>query len=76
MKSETGKVIKQFRLESGLSQDQLVDKIDMSKAYLSEIERGIKMPSLVTIFRLSDAMQVNAWKIVKAIEENLNPYER
>ncbi len=69
MKKETGTIIKLYRLKSNLSQDQLVDKIDMSKAFLSEIERGIKMPSLLTIFRLAKALNVEAWKIVKDIEE-------
>lgn len=67
----TGKVIRQLRLDSGLSQDKLVDKIDMSKAYLSEIERGLKMPSLPTIMRISKALNLNAWEIVKMIEEEL-----
>lgn len=71
MKAEAGRIIKEFRLKSGLSQDQVVDKIDMSKAYLSEIERGIKMPSLVTIFRIASAIDVKAWQIVKAIEEEV-----
>jgi transcriptional regulator with XRE-family HTH domain len=68
VKSIIGKVIRQYRIESDLSQDQLVDKIDMSKAYLSEIERGLKMPSMETLFRISKAMGVEAWKIVRDIE--------
>ncbi len=72
MKQETGKIIKLYRIKSGLSQDQLVDKIDMSKAFLSEIERGLKMPSLLTIFRISNALDIEAWKIVKDIEEEIS----
>lgn len=71
MKKVIGQVLRQFRIESGLSQDQLVDKIDMSKAFLSEIERGIKMPSLETLFRISKALDVNAWEIVKEIEKEV-----
>ena len=71
MKSITGQIIQQFRLSSNFSQDELVDKIDISKAFLSEIETGKKMPSLVTIFRLAKGMNVNAWEIVKQIEETI-----
>lgn len=71
MKSVIGEVIHRYRMQSGLSQDQLVDKIDMSKAFLSEIERGIKMPSVETLFRISKALGVNASEIVVEIEKEL-----
>ena len=50
-----GKVIKNLRLERGLTQNNLADIINSERSHISDIERGIKSPSLAMVFRLSKA---------------------
>lgn len=36
-----GKIVKKYRLEMGLTQDELAQKLDLSSKYISRIENGI-----------------------------------
>lgn len=47
-----------LRKQAGLSQDDLAAKAAMSRVFLSEVERGLKMPSLETLARLSRVLDV------------------
>ena len=68
--STFGTVIRRIRLEQGLSQESLAEMLDMdTKAYISRLENGKKQPSLEMVYKISKALQVNAWEIVKEIEE-------
>lgn len=55
-----GKVIKNLRLERGLTQNNLADIINSERSHISDIERGIKSPSLAMVFRLA-----NLYKLLK-----------
>lgn len=68
--STFGSVIRRIRLEQGLSQENLAEMLDMeTNAYISRLENGKKQPSLEMVYKISKALQVNAWEIVKEIEE-------
>ena len=68
--STFGTVIRRIRLEQGLSQESLAEMLDMdTNAYISRLENGKKQPSLEMVYKISKALQVNAWEIVKEIEE-------
>ncbi|WP_433945545.1 helix-turn-helix domain-containing protein [Paenibacillus sp. SN-8-1] len=53
--SVIGKRIKQSREEKGLTQESLAEKLDVSNAYISKIERG-KTP--INLDRLSELCKV------------------
>lgn len=55
---EIGKRIRRFRQERGITQEELAYEIDTSAAYISNIERGIKKPSLQKLFDIADIFQV------------------
>lgn len=68
--STFGAVMRRIRLEQGLSQESLAELLDMdTNAYISRLENGKKQPSLEMVYKISRALQVNAWEIVKEIEE-------
>lgn len=46
--------IKRFREDQGLTLKQLADIVDSSASYLSEVERGIKIPGSTLIKSLKD----------------------
>jgi transcriptional regulator with XRE-family HTH domain len=58
VKELIGKRIKEARQAKGLSQESLSERIGMSAKYLSSVERGKENPTLDTLIKLADALEV------------------
>lgn len=54
-----GNVIKKIRLEKGLTQKQLADKLFLSDKTISKWERGIGCPDISVLLQLSDILGIN-----------------
>ena len=66
-----GTVLKAKRLGSGFSQEKLAIEANMSRAYISQLECGLKDPSLFTIIKLSDALKIKSSKFIYDVEQNI-----
>ncbi len=55
-----GKRIRESRIKKGYTQQELADQAEIGVVYLSEIERGIKMPSLNIFIKIINALDVSA----------------
>lgn len=55
-----GKRIRESRVSKGYTQQYLADQAGIGVVYISEIERGTKMPSLNVFIKLIEAMDVSA----------------
>ncbi len=66
-----GKVIRRLRLEKGLSQEQLGFDSDLRRTYISIIELGQQQPSLTTIIKLANALQISASSLIALLEQQL-----
>lgn len=65
-----GTVLRRLRFEKGLSQEELAARMEMaSHAHISRLESGRKQPTLEMLFRFAEALEVEAWEIVKAMRE-------
>mgnify|MGYP001464354373 CR=1 len=53
-----GKRIRQIRLEIGWSQEELAYEADIATVYLSGIERGVRNPTVASLVRITEAMEV------------------
>jgi XRE family transcriptional regulator, regulator of sulfur utilization len=62
-----GETIQKKRLESGLSQEQLCALTDMNRTYLSDIERGVSNASFLVLWKISTALKLDLWEILKDI---------
>ncbi len=58
IKTLFGKRMKELRKNLGLSQDELAEKVDISSKYLSRIEMGQHFPSIDTLVKLANALNV------------------
>lgn len=56
--------IKNYRIANGLTQEKLADLCNISRDYISEIERGKKFPSLKRLFVIAEAMGIEAYKLL------------
>ena len=55
-----GEKIQEHREMSKLSQEQLSEKSNISKNYLSALERGLKTPSLMTFINICNTLDISA----------------
>lgn len=51
--------IKKIRTDKGISQLELANTANFSQSFLANVESGKKKPSLLTILRIADALNVN-----------------
>ena len=54
-----GLVLRELRQRAGLSQEALADAADVDRTYISLLERGLRQPTLETLFSLSRALNVS-----------------
>lgn len=55
-----GQVLRHAREERGMTQDSLAEATDLSKKYISNIERGKSNPSYDVLYRLVSALNISA----------------
>ena len=55
-----GDRIKEIRKKNGLTQEQLAEKLDISVEYVSQIERGMKIPSMQIFIKLVEVLDISA----------------
>jgi DNA-binding XRE family transcriptional regulator len=67
-KQTIGCRIKHIRMKKGFTQEQLAEKIDINSKYLSSIERGKENPTLNTLIKLSESLDVNLNNIFYQVE--------
>jgi transcriptional regulator with XRE-family HTH domain len=56
------------RRRAGLTQEQLSFRAGLSRPYVSQLERELKSPTVETLFRICDALQVSAADIVGRVD--------
>ena len=68
-----GQILRQLRQERGLSQEELALESGYHRTYISQLERGLKNPSLLTIFQLAKVLEVESSEIVGRIQTLIAP---
>lgn len=53
-----GRRLRELRKERGLTQEALAESADLSGNYISDLELGLKVPSLTILVRLSQALEI------------------
>ena len=54
-----GQNIKRIRLESGMSQETLAEKVGLSYGHIVQVENGFKSLSVESLVRVADALSVS-----------------
>lgn len=58
--------IKLYRKQAGFTQEKLAEISGISQDYLSEIERGVKTPSLKRLILIAEALKIEIYKLFVA----------
>lgn len=64
--------VKELRKEKHISQEKLADAIDSHQVYISEIEKGKKIPSITILYNMARCFGMSLTEFVGTIEEKLN----
>ena len=71
-----GLVLRQLRTNKGLTQEALALEAGTERSHISALERAEKGPSLGTILRLAQALDVSAGEVVSMVEEVVGQKKR
>ena len=55
-KASIGKIIKALRTSKGMTQEELAEKIDISKNYLSKVERGLSVLNTEAFLKMANVL--------------------
>lgn len=61
-----------YREKSGLSQEELAYRSDLHRTYISQIERELKMPTILSLYKICGALNITLTQFVLTLEENIN----
>ncbi len=53
-----GETLKRKRREANYSQEELAEKLNIHRTYMSFLERGQRNPSLIMLFKISRALKI------------------
>jgi transcriptional regulator with XRE-family HTH domain len=62
-------VLRELRQARGISQEELAERAGLHRTYISQIERGIKIPTLRSLEQIAVALNTSVSTIVKRMEE-------
>ncbi len=62
-----GEVLKELRIEAGISQENLAYECELDRTFISMLERGLRMPTLATLFQLSKPLKKAPFEIIKIV---------
>jgi len=71
-----GDVLNQLRQEAGLTQQELADRAEVHRTYISLLERGKKSPTLEVIFRLARSLERRPSELLARLEDEMSEHER
>ena len=66
---QIGEQIRYYRTKIGISQEALALMADINPAYIGQIERGIKSPTVNTIKKIANAMGINLHTLFTPVSE-------
>ena len=64
-----GQVLRQHRLDNGISQEKLALECDLDRTYISLLERGLRTPTLWTVFVIAEQLNIPPHKLVRDVEQ-------
>ena len=59
-----GRVLREARQRAGLSQERLALEAELDRTFISMMERGLRQPTLETVFRIADVLKISPATLV------------
>ncbi|MFL5607766.1 MAG: helix-turn-helix domain-containing protein [Gemmatimonadaceae bacterium] len=71
-----GGELQRTRQAAGLTQEELADRADIDRTYVSKLERDLQSPTVDVLVQLCRAMRVRASELLALVEDDLKPKPR
>lgn len=69
MRRLVGRNFARLRRKKGLTQEEVEARSGFSQQYLSSLERGLRNPTVITLYELAQALEVSHVELVKPDSE-------
>jgi len=63
-------VLRKKREALGMTQELLARRSELDRTYISMLERGLRKPSLQTVFSLAESMGIEATELIREVEND------
>ena len=63
-----GKVLRELRETNHISQEKLAEYCELDRTYISLLERGLRQPTITTLFKLAKALNISPSKLMKRLK--------
>lgn len=74
--TEIGKVIRRQRKTLDFTQEKLAELADLNVTFIGEIERGHTNPTVDTLNKISEALQLSLGQLINAAESREKPKDQ
>ena len=72
--NKVGMEIRNLRESKGLTQEQLSGLATLDRTHYSKIERGLRSPTIDTVFKIAFALDIKPHDLIQVIEEKVPFY--
>jgi transcriptional regulator with XRE-family HTH domain len=66
-----GEVLQELRRETGVTQETLALNSELDRTYISLLERGLRKPTIATLFKMAPTLQKSPSEIIAIVEKKL-----
>ncbi len=73
---EIGSKIKELRLENGLTQEELANRVELTKGYISQLENNLTSPSIETLLDILEVLGTNISEFFSNDEEEAVSFKK
>lgn len=69
---QLGLLIRKKRIQKGLTQSEVADKMNLDYQYISRVERGLISPTIYWMNSLCEALEINPSSFLHEFEETID----
>ena len=69
VRERVGRNVRRYRVEKGVSQEELAHRCELDRTYVSGIERGIRNPTVVVLERIAGVLEIETSVLLGPSEE-------
>ncbi len=75
MKRLVGSNVRRLRTLRGLTQEQFAERSGFSQQYISDLERGRRNPTIVSLFELAQALGARPAELIEEPRESVEQHQ-
>ncbi len=64
-----GETLRNLRIQKGLSQEKLAGECGLDRTFISLLERGLRQPTISSLFKISAVLEIKSSALIKEIEK-------